>query len=154
MSKGKNNDRKSNMNDQQFEALIGALNKPEPSENSKMLGNAWKGMSTIGLALTIWIFTTTQSLDKSSAVMEKGVQSNTEALNKLTVFSEKPRFTQDDYNLQIQPLIGELNKLNKSLEAHNSFSVDIISKFQKLEKENDNRFQSLEMEISLLKNTR
>jgi hypothetical protein len=133
------------MKDEQYMSLLQAVKGNHQSDQNKMLENVWKVVSTIGLALTFWIFTTTQQLDKRTAVMSTNQEKNTEELTRLNLkvdgFTEKPRFTQDDFNTQLGPVLSEISKINQELDSREKFMDDT-----------ENRFQSLELKISVLQN--
>ena len=131
------------MTPEQFNTLLDAIKSNSKSDSSKMLDNVWKVASTIGLALILWIFQTTQSLDKRTAVMEQGMLNNTKGLQeiqaKVDTFTEKPRFTQEDFNNQISPIISSIQGLSNEIKG-----------IEDREKTNDTRIQSIELQLSLM----
>lgn len=131
------------MTPEQFNTLLDAIKSNHKSDSTKMLDNVWKVASTIGLALILWIFQTTQSLDKRTAVMEQGMLNNTKGLQeiqaKVDTFTEKPRFTQENFNSQISPILTTIQSLNSELK-----NVEDAAE------KSEGRLQTIELQISLM----
>ncbi|MEM7485028.1 MAG: hypothetical protein AAF348_07450 [Bacteroidota bacterium] len=133
------------MTEEQFKILLNAVNNNQKSDSTKMMDNLVKVAIALLLGATTWIFSSVQNVSTETAVMSSHVSANTEKLNeidnKVDAFTVKPRFTQDDFTRQMSPFISELNNINEELDDRKKFMS-----------ETENKFQSLELKMSVLKN--
>lgn len=134
------------MTEDQLKVILTAVEKTtKKSDNAKMSDNLVRIGGAVALGLITWIFTTTQKLENKVGIMQTTQEFNTVELKQLNekfnTFSEKPRFTQENFNRQISPVLGELEKINDELESREDFM-----------NEAENKFQSLELQMSVLQN--
>ena len=129
------------MSEEQFNKLLSKIEGNHKSEGAKMADNAWKVISTIGMALTVWIFSTVQSMDTRTAVMQKGQSTNNEIIGsldeKIDNISDN-RFTSEDYETKILPLVNQVNQNTTLLNER-------TERFQKVE--NDQQSMSLRLTV-------
>lgn len=124
------------------DALAIAVNKvkAEKSESSKMTDMIFKAFSTISLGLIMWTLNTIQYVKEEVQDVKKDQEYSIQEMKYFKSFTEKPRFTAEDFQQRIIPLTNQLNMNTAELNSR----VDYMSK-------TDSRLQELELEVRILK---
>lgn len=117
-------------------------NQPAPSKRDSydIPDLAFKSLSTITMLLVVWIFSTVNDMQKSVSNIQIDNEYTKTSVQKISDFTEKPRFTQDDFNNRIEPIIKQLNVNTAELNSRSSFIENTRDALTRL----DLRFESLE----------
>ena len=99
----------------------------------------FKGISTLALALILWIFSTTNQLKQDVEVIKNNDKWTTEMMTKFREYSEKPRFTNDDFSRGVTPLIDNINKNTTELNKRKELYENIRNRLVRLEVTNETR---------------
>lgn len=127
------------MTSEQINQLAQAI-RPQKSESQKMTDMVFKAFSTLSLALIAWTLNTVNDLKTDVSELKINQQYVSKAIGELESFTDKPRFTSEDFERAVIPLTNQLNQNTSELNSRNSF-MD----------KTDAKLQQLDMEIQLLK---
>lgn len=106
------------------EILKSQASKKEKAEKEKsydLPDLAFKTLSTITMLLVVWIFSTVNEMQKSVSNIQIDNEYTKTSVQKISLFTEQPRFTQDDFISRIEPLIKQLNLNTAELNSRSSF---------------------------------
>lgn len=114
--------------------IVSALKESQkPDEKSRIIDYLFKAL----IAVIVWIVVGVQK-DVDDLKVNVQTLSNDKIYSERDMeafkqFIEKPRFTKEDFDAQIQPLINNLNKNTLELNTRSAFFVDIEKRLIKLE---------------------
>ena len=104
------------MTEQEVDRIISAIERKEgKSESSKVVEAIFKFVSTASLALVMWVLSTVNSVQKDIVQLSTDAQYMRTSLTKMEAFTDKPRFTQENYDAQTLPIINALNSLTETV---------------------------------------
>lgn len=120
------------MTDKQFQCLMESLNKKNEFPNLNQQ-NIFKAIVTLSLALIVWNFNTTNEISKKISNIE--VENNYTKLTLLKVeeFISIPRFTEEDFILNVTPLQTQIGQNTLLLGRINENSLSLNNKIMQLE---------------------
>jgi len=105
----------------------------KPDDGKKLMDMFFKFISAASMALIFWIFGSVNTLKEDNGNIKKDLQYLTQKVESINDFTQQPRFTKDDYNTQITPLLNQVNKNTAELNSRGQFMEDTQSRLIKLE---------------------
>lgn len=111
---------------------VKALEKDRKSDTMKLSEVIFKFISTASLALVMWVLSTVNAMQKDIIQLSSDAQYMRQSLEKLDKFTEQPRFTQENFDLRITPLVSAISSINTSLESIQKRNSDADLTLQKL----------------------
>lgn len=135
-----------NTEDREFiTELLKAQSDKNQTKNSKrnnydLPDLAFKSLSTITMLLVVWIFSTVNDMQKSVSNIQIDNEYTKTSVQKISDFTEEPRFTKDDFTNRIEPLIKQINVNTAELNSRSSFIENTRETLTRL----DLRVESLE----------
>jgi hypothetical protein len=117
------------------DAVTQAVNnsRPQPSENAKMMDMLWKIASAAALGMLAWTVSTVNKLQQEVGNISKDQEYTTKAVEKFNNFTEKPRFTEDDFSQKIIPLTNQVNANTIELNSRDNFMEKTGNDIQKMQ---------------------
>lgn len=85
------------------------------SESSKILDTVIKFISTASFALVMWVLSTVNAMQKDMVQLGSDASYMRTSLAKMETFTDKPRFTQENYDAQTLPIMTAINSLTESI---------------------------------------
>jgi len=121
------------MTDKQVTALVDQLKRNSPSEGMKITEVVFKFISTLSMALVMWTLTTVNSMQKDMIQLSSDAAYMRQAISEMKQFTAEPRFTQEDFDSQIKPLIQSITINTDATTLLKLHSADIDLKIQQLQ---------------------
>ena len=120
------------MTTKEAQELVEAIKKNSQSEGMKITEVVFKFISTLSMALVMWTLTTVNSMQKDMIQLSSDASYMREAISDMKQFTSKPRFTQEDYDSQMKPIIQAIAKNTDDLQSLKLHSADVDLKIQQL----------------------
>ncbi len=112
--------------------LINKKGKHSGDKNN-LFDMAFKGLSSLTLLLVVWIFSTVNDMQQKVSNMELDNGYTKESLETIKEFTEKPRFTRDDFDQNMAPVIKQLNTNTAELNTRSAFIDETRDKLIRME---------------------
>ena len=122
--------------DKEFLMEMAKAMKPPKSEKSdlnRVLENVYKLASTMSIAAIMWIFGTLNQVKQDVSNIKIENQYTKEAIQNINAYTSQPRFTKENFDTQITPIINSINKNTAELNARNSLMESVSQRLLKLE---------------------
>ena len=110
-----------------------AITTNAPKKETDIYDLGFKALSTLSMALIVWIFSTTNQTKQDVAVIKQNYEHTTEAINEMKKFTAEPRFTKEDFQTGVTPLINNLNTNTVKISNLSAIGQTVESRLIKLE---------------------
>ena len=104
---------------------------------------AFKALTTITMMLTIWVVSSLQDLSQTVSNIQIDNEYTKTSVESIKLFTEKPRFTEEEFNSKIEPLIKQLNMNTTELNVRTKFIEETRSQLLR----HDLRIETLEKSV-------
>lgn len=123
----------SRTNEELVNAIIQAM-KQKP-EGMKVTEVIFKMVSTLSLGLVMWVLTTVNAMQKDMVQVTSDIQYMRSNVEKLEDFTDKPRFTQEHFDLQMSPVLKSINLVIEDAATLKKRQEDIATRLRTVELE-------------------
>ena len=128
-----------------LESLVEALTKQKSHQkelDSKYdIGDmAFKALTTITMMLTIWVVSSVSDMSATISNIKIDNEYTKSSVEQIKKFTEQPKFTLEDFNGRIEPIIKQLNANTSELNARSGFMEDTRNTLMR----HDMRIETLE----------
>lgn len=118
-----------------FASAIATALKSEvkPPNDGRFIDMSFKALSALSMLLVVYIFNSVNILKEDNSNMKKDNQYLIKMVEKNDDFASKPRFTKEDFDIHITPLVNQMNKNTIELNTRSTFIETTQNRLLKLE---------------------